>query len=63
MLLGFLLVEAGQATVRSQQEWRSKFFHLALRCGARVVTTARRRNSARTQQSPEIPMVSYPTST
>jgi len=31
VLLRFLLVEATQVTVRSQQEWRSKFFHLA--CG------------------------------
>ena len=33
-LLRFLLVEAAQVTVRSDPEWRSKFFHLALRrCG------------------------------
>jgi hypothetical protein len=31
LLLRFLLVEAGQATVRSDQEWRSKYFHLAMR--------------------------------
>jgi transposase len=28
-LLRFLLVEAAQATVRSQSQWRNKFFHLA----------------------------------
>jgi hypothetical protein len=28
-MLRFLLVEAAQVTVRSQPEWRSKFFHLA----------------------------------
>jgi Transposase IS116/IS110/IS902 family len=31
VLLRFLLVEAAQVTVRSQPEWRSKFFHLAMR--------------------------------
>jgi hypothetical protein len=30
-LLRFLLVEAAQVTVRSLPEWRSKFFHLAMR--------------------------------
>jgi transposase len=30
-LLRFLLVEAAQVTVRSQSEWRSRFFHLAMR--------------------------------
>src|SRR5208282_4169473 len=30
-LLRFLLVEAAQVTVRSDQEWRSKYFHLAMR--------------------------------
>jgi transposase len=33
VLLRFLLVEAAQVTVRSQPEWRSKFFHLAMRRG------------------------------
>jgi transposase IS116/IS110/IS902 family protein len=28
-LLRFLLVEAAQVTIRSQAQWRSKFFHLA----------------------------------
>jgi hypothetical protein len=31
--LRFLLVEAAQVTVRSDPEWRSRFFHLALRRG------------------------------
>ena len=31
ILLRFLLVEAAQVTVRTQPEWRSTFFHLALR--------------------------------
>ncbi|HEV2728754.1 MAG TPA: transposase [Terriglobales bacterium] len=35
-LLRFLLVEAAQVTVRSQPEWRSKFFHLALRRGRKI---------------------------
>ena len=30
-LLRFLLVEAAQVTVRSDPEWRSKYFHLAMR--------------------------------
>ena len=43
-LLRFLLVEAAQVTVRSQPEWRSKFFHLAMRRGRKIakVTTARK---------------------
>ena len=32
-LLRFLLVEAAQVTVRSLPEWRSKYFHLAMRRG------------------------------
>jgi len=32
-LLRFLLVEAAQVTVRSLPEWRSKYFHLAMRTG------------------------------
>ena len=30
-LLRFLLVEAAQATVRSDPEWRHQFLHLAMR--------------------------------
>jgi transposase len=35
-LLRFLLVEAAQVTVRSDQEWRSKYFHLAMRRGRKI---------------------------
>jgi len=35
-----LLVEAAQDTVRSQPEWRSKFFHLALRRGRKIAKVA-----------------------
>jgi transposase len=34
-LLRFLLVEAAQVTVRCDPEWRSKYFHLAMRRGGR----------------------------
>jgi transposase len=39
-LLRFLLVEAAQVTVRSNQEWRSKFFHLAMRRGWKIAKVA-----------------------
>jgi transposase len=39
-LLRFLLVEAAQVTVRSQPQWRSKFFHLALRRGRKIAKVA-----------------------
>jgi transposase len=45
-LLRFLLVEAAQVTVRSDQEWRSKFFHLALRRGRKIAKVARARRLA-----------------
>src|SRR5262249_7030385 len=32
-IMRFFLVEAAQATVRSDPEWRSKVFHLAMRRG------------------------------
>jgi len=35
-LLRFLLVEAAQATVRSDPRWRHQFFHLALRGGRKI---------------------------
>src|SRR5713101_232913 len=35
-LLRFLLVEAAQVTVRSDQQWRSKYFHLAMRRGRKI---------------------------
>jgi transposase len=44
-MLRFLLVEAAQVTVRSIPEWRSKYFHLAIRRGRKIA------------DSPEIVMV------
>ncbi len=43
-LLRFLLVEAGQAVVRSDPEWRGRFLHLAMRRGRPIalVATARK---------------------
>jgi hypothetical protein len=32
----YLLVEAAQVTVRIDQEWRSKYFHLAMRRGRKA---------------------------
>ena len=34
--LQFLLVEAAQVTVRSHPEWRSTFFHLAMRRARKI---------------------------
>jgi transposase len=45
-LLRFLLVEAAQVTVRSQVQWRSKFFHLAMRRGRKVAKVAMARKLA-----------------
>jgi hypothetical protein len=45
-LLRFLLVEAPQVTVRSQSQWRSKFFHLALRRGRKIAKVAMARGLA-----------------
>jgi transposase len=39
-LLRFLLVEAAQVTVRSIPEWRSKYFHLAMRRGRKIAKVA-----------------------
>jgi transposase len=39
-VLRFFLVEAAQATVRSDPEWRSKFFHLAMRRGRKIAKVA-----------------------
>jgi len=39
-LLRFLLVEAAQVTVRSNPEWRRKFFHLAMRRGRKIAKVA-----------------------
>jgi len=45
-MLRFLLVEAAQVTVRSLPEWRSKFFHLALRRGRKIAKVAMTRKLA-----------------
>jgi len=45
-LLRFLLVEAAQVTVRSQPEWRNKFFHLAMRRGRKIAKVAMARKLA-----------------
>ena len=42
-LLRFLLVEAAQVTVRSDPEWRRKYFHIALRRGPKIAQVARAR--------------------
>ena len=45
-LLRFLLVEAAQVTVRSDPEWRGKFFHLAMRRGGKIAKVAMARRLA-----------------
>ncbi len=45
-MLRFLLVEAAQVTVRSLPEWRSKYFHLALRRGRKIAKVAMARRLA-----------------
>ena len=45
-LLRFLLVEAAQVTVRSQPQWRSKFFYLAMRRGRKIAKVAMARKLA-----------------
>ena len=45
-LLRFLLVEAAQVTVRSHPQWRSKFFHLAMRRGRKIAKVAMARKLA-----------------
>src|SRR5437868_2835003 len=45
-LLRFLLVEAAQATVRCEPEWRRRFMHLALRRGRRIAKIAMARKLA-----------------
>jgi transposase len=44
--LRFLLVEAAQVTVRSDPEWRGKFFHLAMRRGRKIAKVAMARRLA-----------------
>jgi transposase len=45
-LLRFLLVEAAQVTVRSDPDWRSKYFHLAMRRGRKIAKVAMARKLA-----------------
>jgi len=45
-LLRFLLVEAAQATVRCEPEWRRRFMHLALRRDRRIAKVAMARKLA-----------------
>jgi transposase len=45
-LLRFLLVEAAQATVRSDPRWRNQFFHLAMRRGRKIAKVAMARRLA-----------------
>jgi len=45
-LLRFFLVEAAQVTVRSNPEWRSRFFHLAMRRGRKIAKVAMARKLA-----------------
>ena len=45
-LMRFFLVEAAQVTVRSVPEWRSKFFHLAMRRGRKIAKVAMARRLA-----------------
>jgi transposase len=45
-MLRFLLVEAAQVTVRSVPEWRSQYFHLAMRRGRKIAKVAMARRLA-----------------
>ena len=45
-MMRFLLVEAAQVTVRSDPEWRSKYFHLAMRRGRKIAKVAMARKLA-----------------
>ena len=45
-MLRFLLVEAAQVTVRSVPEWRSRYFHLAMRRGRKIAKVAMARKLA-----------------
>jgi transposase len=45
-LLRFLLVEAAQVTVRTQPQWRNKFFHLAMRRGRKIAKVGMARKLA-----------------
>src|SRR6266545_2868749 len=45
-IVRFLLVEAAQVTVRSDPEWRSKYFHLSMRRGRKIAKVAMARRLA-----------------
>jgi len=45
-ILRFFLVEAAQVTVRSDPEWRNKYFHLAMRRGRKIAKVAMARRLA-----------------
>jgi len=45
-MMRFLLVEAAQVTARSIPEWRSKYFHLAMRRGRKIAKVAMARRLA-----------------
>jgi transposase len=45
-ILRFLLVEAAQVAARSIPEWRNKYFHLAMRRGAKIAKVAMARRLA-----------------
>ena len=45
-LMRFFLVEAAQVTVRSDPEWRNKFFHLSMRRGRKIAKVAMARRLA-----------------
>ena len=46
LVIGILLVEAAQVTVRRSPQWRSKFFHLAMRRGRKIAKVAMARKLA-----------------
>ena len=46
ILLRFLLVEAAQVTVRSDAQWHSQFFHLAMWRGRKIAKVAMARKLA-----------------
>jgi transposase len=45
-LLRFLLVEAAQVTARTDPQWRSQYFHLAVRRGRKIAKVAMARRLA-----------------
>jgi len=45
-LMRFFLVEAAQVTVRSDQEWRNKYYHLMMRRGRKIAKVAMARRLA-----------------